>query len=240
MNLEVAMKRKSVVVFFLVLILTYVRAQTQNSFTKGEEFFLRNKPQQALPFLEAAVNEDPANVQAALYLGITYQQLGRFDDGITVLKKILPRAGDQAPIVAFTLGNLYFAKGNAAFAEQFYTQAITQNSMYGSAYLNRANAYVRLGNMLEAITDYEKYLSIEPASPKRPQVEQMIALLRQEIASAEAQKAAQEAAVKAEEERRKKLLEEVAASLQEAAEETRGIQAGAEDVMTYEGEFELK
>jgi hypothetical protein len=49
-----------------------------------------------------------------------------------------------------------------------------------------------------------------------------------------------EAQAKADEERRRRLLEEVSASLQAAAEDSRGISSGAEDVLGYDGEFELE
>lgn len=217
-----------------------VSVTAQTTFSKAEDLFLRNKPQDALAYLEKAVAEDPANTKAALYLGITYQQLGRTDDAIATLRKLLPRSGDQSALVAFNLGNVYFSKGSAAFAEQYYTQAIQADGNFSSAFLNRANARIKTGALKDAVSDYQTYLTLEPSSPKRPQIEKLLALIQDQFASEERQKAAQEAAAKAEEERRKKLLEEVSSSLQSAADETKGLQAGSEDVKTYDGQFELQ
>ncbi len=212
----------------------------QSAFAEGENLFLRNKAAEATPRLEAAVREDPANVQAALYLGLAYQQLGRLDDAIQTFRKVLPRAGEKQPLIAYNLGNVYFQKNAAAFAEQYYTQAIAGDPSYASAYLNRANARIRTGSLKDASADYRTYLSLEPASPKRPDIERLLAAIAEGFAAEERQRLVAEEETRAAEERRTALLNEVSASLQEAAEQTRGLSAGSEDVMQYEGEFELE
>jgi tetratricopeptide (TPR) repeat protein len=219
---------------------------------------MANKPQEALGFLEAAIVQDPAQIRAYLYLGIIYQQLGRTDDAVAVYRKVLPRAGDEAARVAFNLGNIYFRLENTEYAEEFYTQAISADSAYGPAYLNRANLRVKKGELAEALPDYDLYLSLEPRSPKRPQIEQLCALIRAEFAAeerrrilAEEEAARERARAEAEAERqrvlaeeaearRRALLQEVSASLQSAAEETRGASAGIENVQAYDGEFEME
>jgi tetratricopeptide (TPR) repeat protein len=214
--------------------------KAQNAFARGEELFMQNKPGEALEFLEAAAEEDPAHVQAFLYLGIAYQQLNRIDEAIAVYQKILPRAGTGTAKIAFNLGNAYFAKGNASFARQYYTQAIETDSAYASAYLNRANTLIKTGDLKEAIGDYESYLTLEPRSEKRPQIEKLIAFIRDEFAAEERRRILAEEAARQEAERRQRLLDEISASLQAAAEESEGLSAGTEDVQGYEGEFELE
>ncbi|MDR2100968.1 MAG: tetratricopeptide repeat protein [Treponema sp.] len=212
----------------------------QNAFSQGEEFFVRNKPREALSYLETAVAEDPAHVRAALYLGMAYEQLGRAEDAIAVYRKILPRGGAETARIAYNLGNAYYNSGNVPFAVQYYTQAIEADPAYASAYLNRANTLVQTGSLQEAIPDYEFYLSLEPRSPQRSRIEQLIALIREEFAAAERRRIREEEEARAEAERKRRLLEEVSASLQAAAEETQGLSAGAEEVLGYEGEFELE
>jgi tetratricopeptide (TPR) repeat protein len=212
----------------------------QTSFSRGEELFLWNKPQEALVYLEAAMAEDPANIRAGLYLGIAYQQLDRTDEAIAVYRGVLPRAGSHTALIAYNLGNAYYTKGDLSLADQYYTQAVEADSAYSSAYLNRGNARVQKGSLREAVADYEAYLSLAPRSSKRPQIERLIALIREEFAAEERRRIQAEAAAQAEEERRKRLLEEVSASLQADAENTRGISGGAEGMLEYEGEFELE
>ena len=67
-------------------------------------------------------------------------------------------------------------------------------------------------------------------------------VMAEEAARAEAEQArllAEELA-RAEAERRRRLLEEVTESLQSAAEDSRGLSAGFEDVQDYDSEFELE
>ena len=255
--------------FGLFLLILVIPAGAQSDFTRGEELFRQNRPQEALRFLESAVSEDPAHVQAFMYLGIVYLQLSRVDDAIKTYSKILPRGGDETAKIAFNLGNAYFAKGDHVLARDYYTQAIREDPSYASAYLNRANALVKNGELADAVADYEEYLSLEPGSGKREQVIKLIAFIREEFAAVdrrrimaeEAARAAELARVRAEEaaraeaerrrieaeeaarieaERRRRLLQEVTESLQAAAEDSKGLSAGTEDVQDYDSEFELE
>jgi tetratricopeptide (TPR) repeat protein len=171
---------------------------------------------------------------------MAYQQLERYDEAIAVYRKILPKGGAETARIAYNLGNAYFSRGNAVFAEQFYTQAIETDPVYAAAWLNRANTRVKNGLLREALPDYETYLSLEPRSPKRPEIERLTAFIREEFAAEERRRLLAEEAARAEAERKQRLLEEVSASLQAAADESRGLSAGSEDVQGYEGEFELE
>ena len=169
----------------------------QSSFSKGEELFLENNPQEAVTYLESTIAEDPAHVQAFIYLGITYLQLNRVDDAIDAGKQILPRAGRETARIAFNIGNAYFVKGDYTNARLYYSQAIEENPRYGSAYLNRANSHVRSGQLATAVSDYETFLSLEPNSPKRSEVIRLIAFIREEFVEAERRRILAEEAAKA-------------------------------------------
>ena len=201
---------------------------------------MQNQPAQAAPFLESALGEDPANAVTYLYLGIVYEQLGRMDEAIAVYRRILPSAGNLSANVANNLGNVYFQRGNTDEAERFYSQAIGFNSSFPGAYLGRANTRIKAGNLQNAISDYEQYLRLDPASSQRANIERLISLIRTEAAAEETRKV-----LAAEEERRlteerARLLETVSASLQSAADLSQGISTGAENVEHYNGEFVLE
>jgi len=253
----------------LFLLLLAIPAGAESDFSRGEELFRQNRPQESLKFLESAVSEDPAHVQAYLYLGIVYLQLSRVDDAIETYGRILPRGGDETARIAFNLGNAHFVKGNQTLAREYYTQAIEEDPSYASAYLNRANTFVKTGELADAVADYEEYLSLEPGSPKREQVAKLIAFIREEfsaverrrimaeeaaraaelariraeeaaLAEAEMRRIAAEEAARIEAERRRRLLQELAESLQADAEDSRGCSAGTEDIQDYAGKFELE
>ncbi|MDR1585926.1 MAG: tetratricopeptide repeat protein [Treponema sp.] len=235
--------------FFTGLLLLFgaILSSAQANFRRGEELFMQNKPKEALVYLENSIAEDPAHVQAFLYLGIVYEQLNRIDEAIAAYRKILPRARNLTPYVAANLGNAYFRKGNIEYAEQFYTQALEADPVYASAYLGRANSRVKAGSLKEAIVDYELYLSLEPRSSRRPEIERLIALIREDFAAEERRKLLAEEAEREEAERqqrllaeKQRLLDEVSASLQSSADNSQGLSTGIESVEGYEGEFELE
>jgi tetratricopeptide (TPR) repeat protein len=146
---------------------------------------MANKPREALGPLESVIARDPAHVRAFLYVGIIYQQLDRLEDAVAVYRKILPRAGGETARTAFNLGAVYFQMENFDYAEQFYSQAIEADPSFAPAYLNRGNLRVQQGELAAALGDYDSYLGLEPRSPKRPQIEQLCALIRSESAAAE-------------------------------------------------------
>ena len=227
-------------VFAIILLMAAVFSYGQSNFSKGEERLMQNKPSEALIFLENAVADEPSNVTAYLYLGVVYEQLGRYDEAISVYKRALPIAGNMSANVANNIGNVYFQKGDTGSAEQFYTQAVSSNASFGKAYLGRANTRIKSGNLRDAASDYERYLTLEPSSSQRPKIEQMVNLIRAEFAAEERKRilAEEEERIRAEE--RQRLLNEVSASLQSAADSSQGISSGAESVEGYEGEFELQ
>jgi tetratricopeptide (TPR) repeat protein len=212
----------------------------QTNFSRGEELFMQNKPQEAAVYLENTVAEDPAHVKAFLYLGIVYEQLNRPAEAIAAYRKILPKAGDAAVYVANNLGNACFKTGDAEAAEAAYTQAVEADPRYAPAWLGRANARIKLGSLRSALDDYEQYLVLETRSAQRPEVERLIAFIRAEFAAEERRRLIEEEAARAEAERKQRLLDEVSASLQSAADASQGLSTGAEDVESYEGEFELE
>jgi len=154
-----------------------VSGANSGDFARGEELFLHNKPNEALPFLEKAFVANQDHLEGALYLAMCYEQLGKFDEAITIYRKILPAGEAKTALIACNLGNIYFKKGSNTLAEQFYTHAIRSDPAYASAWLNRANVRVKTGSLRDAVSDYDRYLSLEPASPKRPQIEKLVSLI---------------------------------------------------------------
>jgi len=188
---------KKLILPVILAVLAVFPVFAQNSFVRGEAFFLDNRPMDALQHLEAAVAEDPAHVQAFIYLGIVYQQLGRIDDAISAYQRILSRGGSQTASIAYNLGNAYLSKGSLAQASDSFSRALISDPSFSMAYLNRANTYLQMGSQLEfgtgehrrifdlAISDYERYLSLEPRSPQRENIERLVSFIREERAAEE-------------------------------------------------------
>jgi tetratricopeptide (TPR) repeat protein len=231
---------RKIAVLFIILPVFTVLSHSQTNFSRGQDLFMENNPAQAVIFLERALGEDPTNVIIYLYLGIAYEQLGRMDEAIAIYRRILPSAGNLSANVAVNLGNVYFHRGDTTEAENFYTQAINFDPLTPRAFLGRANTRIKSGNLTNAITDYERYLSLEPRSSQRTNIEQLINLIRTEMAAEEMRRiiAAEEERRLAEE--RQRLMDSVAASLQSAADSSQALSSGSEGVEAFIWEFELE
>ena len=172
-------------------------------FKQGEELFMQNKPREALPLFEAALQKEPRNERLYLYLGAAYEQLKNGEKAIGVLKRGLEVALAYKDLMLFNLGNNYAAKGDLAAAAAMYTEAVGANGSLADAYLNRANVRVKLETYKEAVDDYRIYLNLAPDSAQRGQIERMIALLTKAQEDQERKRLEAELRKKEEEERRK-------------------------------------
>lgn len=178
--------------------------------------FVNNKPAEARPLLEQALNEDASNEDVYLYLGLVNQQLGDFDRAIAVLKRGLTIASLHKDLMYFDIGNDYFAKGQFTFAEEMYGDAIDANANLADAFLNRANSRLNLGSYADALNDYTVFLQLKPQDPQRPQIEAVENLLNKAIAAAEEKK-------KEEEAKQQALMNQVVNSLNNASEDTKNL-----------------
>jgi tetratricopeptide (TPR) repeat protein len=200
---------------------------------QGEKLFLENRPQEAQPLLEQALNEDPNNERLYLYLGIVYEQLGNLDKSIQVMRRGLPVARGVKDLLYFNLGNDLFRQKEYTLAEQMYSNALQVNGTLDDAYLNRANSRLQLESYAGARADYIEYLRLAPATPQREAIEKLIALLGGMLD--------EQARLKQEElARQKALLNEVLNSLQNASEDTRNLSAGSEDIQEQYDEVDIE
>ena len=88
---------------------------------------------------------------------------------------------------------LFFNAGNAAYtlkdfkmAEKYFSMSIDFDDNYSPAFLNRANTRINLGNLKEALSDYKKYLELEPASTQKDVIENLIIAVSEKLSIDEA------------------------------------------------------
>jgi tetratricopeptide (TPR) repeat protein len=183
----------------------------QSLFQRGEELLMRNQPREAAPLLESALTQEPRNEKIYLYLGIAYEQLGNHDRAIAMMRRGLDFAVLHKDLLLFNLGNNYYAKDDAEKAIEMYSEVLEVNGAFTDAYLNRANAQVKIDKLEDALRDYRLYLIMEPESFQKQQIEEMIRLLEgilaERIAREEQRRIEEEERLRAEEEQ-KRLEEE--------------------------------
>ena len=204
-------------------ILTTYPLFASSALQEGERLFLENKPQEARPFLEEALNENPTNEKIYLYLGTIYEQINDPQRAIQIMKRALTISTKYKDLFYYNLGNNFFRQEEYTLSEEMYNKAIGVNSNLADAYLNRANSRLKLQNLSPARDDYVQYLRLAPDSSQREQIEKLIALLGS-IAEETELKRLEELA------RQKALLNEVLNSLNNASEDTRNLSAGSEEI----------
>jgi len=233
-------------------------------FVEGERLFRENKPAEAAPLLYQASLRDGTDPRVFIYLGLCYQQLGRYDDAISTFMKGTSARGSDNRVLFFNAGNIYFLKKAYHEAEQMFTRSIDSDNAFAPAHLNRANSRLQLNQLDSALSDYTVYLMLNPATPQKERIHQLIRLLSAEImareeaarqaeatrlaSEAEKERRAQDAVAEAARleaerlaaaERHKQLLDEVSSSLLSIGTATT-LSAGSEGVMEYFEEGELE
>ncbi len=186
------------------------------TFKKAEDAYDNNKPAEARPLLEAVIAEDPTNELAYLHLGTVYFQLGDLNKAIAVYKRGLNIASQYRELFSKNIGDCFFKQVQFTFAEQSYTDAITANPQYPSAYRERANARFKLQKYDGVVEDFTVFLKLKPDDAQRPMIEE---LLRRLAKVKEASLAQQ----KDEEARQKALMNDVMSSLDNASEDAKNL-----------------
>ena len=204
------MKTKQLIAVLIFCSGTFLFAESE-----GEKLFKSNKPAEAVLFLEDEINNGTASSAAYNYLGLAYYQTGDYQKSVDAFAKGLKVPATNKKILSYNQGNSYYAMGDYENAAKSFSLALSADPKYTQALLNRGNSYLMAQKYNETITDYERYIVMEPEDPQRSKLEQLIGLLKQEIArqEEEAKIMAEEAARLAEEEKR--MAEELARQKEE-------------------------
>lgn len=215
---------KKIEVFLWLTILFFSSVCYAES--EGEKAFLENRPGDAVILLESDISSGIASPVDYNYLGLSYFQLGDFQNSVEAFNKGLGVTGTNKKLLAFNQGNSYYALRDYKSAAKSFSLALTADPGFYNALLNRANSYLMADNLSGALDDYKRYIIVVPEDPQKPEIIQLISALENEIKIREvaAQEAEREAARVAEEEKR--MREEM--ERQAAAERERLAQEEAE------------
>lgn len=212
-------------VVLVYMLLPVVLLSAVSPLEEGERLLMDNRPGEALLLLEEALESDPENERILLYLGVVYEQLGRREEAIRILKRGLDVAGAHRYLLYYNIGNNHYAVGENIVAEEMYTRAIAENRDFALSYLNRANARLRLEDYRGALSDYTLYLRIAPRAPQRREVERMIAKLRAYLDERERRE-------KERLEKERALMDEVLRALENASEGSKNLSTESDEVLS--------
>ena len=217
---------KGVLCIFSLLLLTVFSLPAVTALEEAINLIRENKPAKAMPLLEDALNADPKNEKIYHYLGVTYEQLGDYKKAISIMQRGIDVATTLKPVLYMNIGVNFSKLNEVIIAEEMFSNAIVLDSNFAPAYLNRANMRItdKLKKYQDAISDYERFLILMPNTPKRPEVEAMIALLKHKIVEQDKQKAEELAKEKA-------LMDQIMNSLKNASEDTKNLSVDSKTIL---------
>lgn len=181
------MKRK----FFLILAIITMSVFSlfaSDAYETGYNLFTTNKPAEAIPYLETALNDLAVSPSVYVYLGIAYYQTGKYPESLDIFKRGLSASGTNKRIIAFNAGNSAYAMRDYATAEEMFSLASVADPAFAAPVLNRANARLSQDKLQGALEDYQRYLVLDPYSSQRAEVEAIIRALQGEMVYREEEK----------------------------------------------------
>lgn len=240
------MKRK----FFLILAIITMSVFSlfaSDAYETGYNLFTTNKPAEAIPYLESALNDLAVSPSVYVYLGIAYYQTGKYPESLDIFKRGLSASGTNKRIIAFNAGNSAYAMRDYATAEEMFSLASVADPAFAAPVLNRANARLSQDKLQGALEDYQRYLVLDPYSSQRAEVEAIIRALQGEMVYREEEKerlAQEEQRMKEEEARiqaeNQRIAEEKAEAARKEAERLAAERAAEEARLAAQREAEAE
>ena len=160
----------TLIYFFLVL------SAFGQSLREAAEQLRNGNYVEAEKLLKACESEEGSEVDWFLIAAAVYEKQGLFEQAVDVLKKGYEQTGNRREI-AFNLANNLYALDRREEAVEFYGEVLSVDPAYSPAYLNRGNAYLKLGRLSDAVKDYSRVLVLTPDHPQKANIERMISLL---------------------------------------------------------------
>jgi len=146
-------------------------------FLYGFEAYLTNDLQLALPRLEKARKLNPADPRCALYLGLTYESLGRTTDALTLYQEAvrLERSSGQAQTETLLTGSrLLLLLGRLDDAERWIRQALELAPNSRDVHFELARLLLTKGNAGPAANEGETALRLSAGDVTDVQVHYLL------------------------------------------------------------------
>jgi Tfp pilus assembly protein PilF len=143
----------------------------------GQILVAMNKPAEAVPFLEKAVEAEPFSIVARFDLAVAYARSGRQSEAVEQYETLV-RSGNADIRVHHNLGLALRQLGRNSEAAAAFEQATALAPDQAPAWLGLALSLEADGRGGEAAAALERYVSLEPSGPDADNVRARIARLR--------------------------------------------------------------
>ena len=143
----------------------------------GQILVAMNKPADAVPFLEKAVEAEPFGVVARFDLAVAYGRSGQLTEAVEQYESLV-RSGDADTRAHHNLGLALRQLGRNTEAAAAFERATAMEPARAPAWLGMALSLEADGRRAEAATALERYLALEPAAADADNVRARITRLR--------------------------------------------------------------
>ncbi len=146
----------------------------------GTTCFLLHDLNGAAYHFNHTITLDPNRYGALINLGAVYNQMGKPDEALAILRQAIKLDPKRAEIY-YNMGLAYRSKGQAELAIQAYRESIHLNPQMKDTHFNLANLLQDLGRLPQALVHYKEALKLDPQfQAAQVGVQQVEALLHPE------------------------------------------------------------
>ena len=130
----------------------------------GQELIRMERPAEAVPLLQKAVNASPGYAPAHFNLGVAFNQAGQKEPALDEFAAAIKLQPDYFEAHA-AMGLTLLETGRPIGAVEHFREAVRIRPNLVGAHINLGNALVQAGNRAEAIKEYQEALRLEPNNP---------------------------------------------------------------------------
>jgi tetratricopeptide (TPR) repeat protein len=133
------------------------------AYNRGTMLARTGQYEEAVPYLEKAVDADPANTDAWYNLGVAYEKLERPQDALPIFERLVwSHPSDRT--YQYGLGSALRRLGRKDEALKVFKKAVDLDSEYLAARYALALTYEDLGRVKQARREWARYLELDPDS----------------------------------------------------------------------------
>ncbi|MFQ5716975.1 MAG: tetratricopeptide repeat protein, partial [Nitrospinales bacterium] len=142
-------------------ILFFDAGDAKNHYNSGMVRLRRNKPEQALPYLQKAAAMAPETPLFHFALGNAYKALKRYDPALNEYRLVLKYQPEHLK-AHNNIGAIFWELKSFGLAEAQFKKVIAIQEDYALAHQNLAMIYMLLGKFQQAITHLDRYIELVP------------------------------------------------------------------------------
>jgi tetratricopeptide (TPR) repeat protein len=133
------------------------------AYNRGTMLARTGQYEQALPYLEKAVEADPTNADAWYNLGVAYQKLGRLSDALPVFERLVWGHSSEKTY-QYGYGSVLRRLDRKKDALKAFKKALDADREYRDAQYALALTYEDLGKVKQARKEWARYLELDQDS----------------------------------------------------------------------------